>query len=93
MRSDGRAADELRPVVIRPNFIKHAEGSVLIEVGDTRVCCTASVRKSAVSVSHRQGWITAGTLPRADRRTDHEAAKRAGAPWDQRLIGRALRRQ
>ncbi|HEV7922742.1 MAG TPA: ribonuclease PH, partial [Thermoanaerobaculia bacterium] len=44
-RSDGRAPDELRPVIIHPNFTKHAEGSVLIEVGHTKVICTASVQE------------------------------------------------
>ena len=45
VRADGRAPNEMRPVVITPNFMKHAEGSVLIDVGDTRVICTASVQE------------------------------------------------
>jgi len=98
-RNDGRAADELRPVVIRPNFIKHAEGSVLIEVGDTRVCCTASVQEKVPPFLYRsgKGWITAeyGMLPRATtERTDREAAKgkQGGRTMEiQRLIGRSLR--
>ncbi|HEY8134111.1 MAG TPA: ribonuclease PH, partial [Thermoanaerobaculia bacterium] len=45
VRSDGRAPDQMRPVVITPNFTKHAEGSALIDVGDTRVICTASVQE------------------------------------------------
>jgi ribonuclease PH len=98
-RIDGRAADELRPVVIRPNFIKHAEGSVLIEVGDTRVCCTASVQEKVPPFLYRsgKGWITAeyGMLPRATtERTDREAAKgkQGGRTMEiQRLIGRSLR--
>ncbi len=98
-RNDGRAADELRPVVIRPNFIKHAEGSVLIEVGDTRVCCTASVQEKVPPFLYRsgKGWITAeyGMLPRAtSERTDREAAKgkQGGRTMEiQRLIGRSLR--
>ena len=98
-RKDGRAADELRPVVIRPNFIKHAEGSVLIEVGDTRVCCTASVQEKVPPFLYRsgKGWITAeyGMLPRAtSERTDREAAKgkQGGRTMEiQRLIGRSLR--
>jgi ribonuclease PH len=98
-RTDGRAADELRPVVIRPNFIKHAEGSVLIEVGDTRVCCTASVQEKVPPFLYRtgKGWITAeyGMLPRATtERTDREAAKgkQGGRTMEiQRLIGRSLR--
>ena len=98
-RIDGRAADELRPIVIRPNFIKHAEGSVLIEVGDTRVCCTASVQEKVPPFLYRsgKGWITAeyGMLPRATtERTDREAAKgkQGGRTMEiQRLIGRSLR--
>jgi len=98
-RVDGRAADELRPVVIRPNFIKHAEGSVLIEVGDTRVCCTASVQEKVPPFLYRtgKGWVTAeyGMLPRATtERVEREAAKgkQGGRTMEiQRLIGRALR--
>ncbi|HET7711909.1 MAG TPA: ribonuclease PH [Thermoanaerobaculia bacterium] len=98
-RSDGRAADELRPVVIHPNFIKHAEGSVLIQVGDTRVICTASVQEKVPPFLYRtgRGWVTAeyGMLPRATtERTDREAArgKQGGRTMEiQRLIGRSLR--
>ena len=98
-RIDGRAADELRPVVIRPNFIKHAEGSVLIEVGDTRVCCTASIQEKVPPFLYRtgKGWVTAeyGMLPRATtERVEREAAKgkQGGRTMEiQRLIGRALR--
>lgn len=98
-RYDGRAADELRPVVIRPNFIKHAEGSVLIEVGDTRVCCTASIQEKVPPFLYRtgKGWVTAeyGMLPRATtERVEREAAKgkQGGRTMEiQRLIGRALR--
>ena len=98
-RIDGRASDELRPVVIRPGFVKHAEGSVLIEVGDTRVICTASVQEKVPPFLYRsgKGWITAeyGMLPRATtERTDREAAKgkQGGRTMEiQRLIGRSLR--
>lgn len=98
-RPDGRAADELRPVVIHPNFTKHAEGSVLIEVGDTKVICTASIQEKVPSFLYRsgKGWVTAeyGMLPRATTdRTEREAArgKQGGRTMEiQRLIGRALR--
>ena len=98
-RIDGRASDELRPVIIRPGFSKHAEGSVLIEVGDTRVICTASVQEKVPPFLYRsgKGWVTAeyGMLPRATtERTDREAArgKQGGRTMEiQRLIGRSLR--
>ena len=98
-RGDGRAPDELRPVSIRTNFIKHAEGSALIEVGDTRVVCTASVQEKVPPFLYRsgRGWVTAeyGMLPRATTdRTEREAAKgkQGGRTMEiQRLIGRSLR--
>jgi ribonuclease PH len=98
-RFDGRAADELRTVIIRPNFVRHAEGSVLIEVGDTRVICTASVEDRVPPFLQRsgKGWITAeyGMLPRATtERTQREASKgkQGGRTMEiQRLIGRSLR--
>jgi ribonuclease PH len=98
-RFDGRAADELRPVTIRPNYIKHAEGSALIEVGDTKVICTASVQEKVPPFLYRtgRGWITAeyGMLPRATtERVEREAAKgkQGGRTMEiQRLIGRSLR--
>jgi len=98
-RIDGRAADELRPVEIRTNVNKHAEGSVLIEVGDTRVLCTASVQEKVPPFLYRsgKGWITAeyGMLPRATTdRVEREAArgKQSGRTQEiQRLIGRSLR--
>ncbi len=98
-RNDGRAADELRPVSIRTNFIKHAEGSALIEVGDTRVVCTASVQEKVPPFLYRtgRGWVTAeyGMLPRATTdRVEREAAKgkQGGRTMEiQRLIGRSLR--
>lgn len=98
-RADGRAADQLRRVTIHPNFNKHAEGSVLIEVGDTRVICTASIQEKVPPFLYRtgRGWVTAeyGMLPRAtNERTDREAAKgkQGGRTMEiQRLIGRSLR--
>src|SRR5213595_493948 len=98
-RTDGRAADQLRPVTITPNFIKHAEGSALIDVGDTRVICTASVQEKVPPFLYRtgKGWVTAeyGMLPRATtERTEREASKgkQGGRTMEiQRLIGRSLR--
>ncbi|HUP48619.1 MAG TPA: ribonuclease PH [Thermoanaerobaculia bacterium] len=98
-RADGRAPDQLRRVVFHPNFTRHAEGSVLIEVGDTRVICTASVQEKVPPFLYRtgRGWITAeyGMLPRATtERTEREAArgKQGGRTMEiQRLIGRSLR--
>jgi ribonuclease PH len=98
-RVDGRAADELRPLLIHPNFTKHAEGSVLIEVGDTKVICTASIQEKVPPFLYRsgKGWITAeyGMLPRATTdRVEREAAKgkQGGRTMEiQRLIGRSLR--
>ena len=98
-RSDNRAPDQLRPVAIHPGFISTAEGSVLIEIGNTRVICTASVEET-VPVFLRnsgKGWITAeyGMLPRSTlTRTAREAARgRVGGRTHeiQRLIGRSLR--
>ncbi len=99
VRPDGRAADELRPVVITPHFVKHAEGSALIEVGDTRVICTASVQEKVPPFLYRtgRGWVTAeyGMLPRAtSERVEREASKgkQGGRTMEiQRLIGRSLR--
>ncbi len=98
-RVDGRAAEELRPVRILRDFVKHAEGSVLIEMGDTRVVCTASVEEKVPPFLRNtgQGWITAeyGMLPRsAASRIPREAARgRVGGRTHeiQRLIGRSLR--
>ena len=99
MRSDGRAHDQLRPVKMTPDFITSAEGSVLIEVGNTRVICTASVDDGVPSWMKGQGkgWVTGeyGMLPRAtEQRTAREAMR--GRPSGrtleiQRLIGRSLR--
>ena len=98
-RIDGRAPNELRPVQITTNFSKHAEGSVLIDVGDTRVICTASVQEKVPPFLYRsgKGWVTAeyGMLPRATTdRVEREAArgKQGGRTMEiQRLIGRSLR--
>jgi len=98
-RPSGRAADELRPVRIERNYTRHAEGSVLICAGDTRVLCTASVEEKVPPFlrGKGEGWITAeyGMLPRATKeRTQREAARggQGGRTMEiQRLIGRALR--
>ncbi len=98
-RTQGRAADALRPVTITRKYTKHAEGSVLVEFGDTLVLCTASVEEKVPP--HKRGsgsgWVTAeyGMLPRATHtRSDREAArgKQSGRTQEiQRLIGRSLR--
>src|SRR6187431_1755554 len=98
-RSSGRAADQLRPVRITRGYTIHAEGSVLIEFGDTRVLCTASVEDKVPPHKRGsgEGWVTAeyGMLPRATHtRGDREAArgKQSGRTQEiQRLIGRSLR--
>jgi ribonuclease PH len=99
IRSGGRAADQLRRVRITRGFTVHAEGSVLIEFGDTRVLCTASVEEKVPPHKRGsgEGWVTAeyGMLPRATHtRGDREAArgKQSGRTQEiQRLIGRSLR--
>lgn len=98
-RSDNRAPDQMRAVNIVPDFIKTAEGSVLIEVGNTRVICTASVDETVPTFLRNsgRGWITAeyGMLPRSTlTRSAREAARgRVGGRTHeiQRLIGRSLR--
>ena len=98
-RPSGRAPDQLRPVRLTRRFAKHAEGSVLIEFGDTHVLCTASVEETIPPFlrGKGQGWITAeyGMLPRSTHtRTAREAAKgkQSGRTQEiQRLIGRSLR--
>jgi ribonuclease PH len=98
-RSSGRRADELREVVVTRHFTRHAEGSVLIEYGETRVICTASIDDKVPGFlkGRNRGWLTAeyGMLPRStNTRTDREAArgKQSGRTQEiQRLIGRALR--
>ena len=99
MRPSGRAPDELRTIVVPPHFTKHAEGSVLVEFGDTRVICTASIEERVPGFlkGKGSGWITAeyGMLPRATHeRSAREAArgKQGGRTMEiQRLIGRSLR--
>ncbi|MDH5540536.1 MAG: ribonuclease PH [Rhizobacter sp.] len=99
VRTQGRAADALRPVTLTRGFTRHAEGSVLVEFGHTRVLCTASVEEKVPPHKRGsgQGWVTAeyGMLPRATHtRSDREAArgKQSGRTQEiQRLIGRSLR--
>src|SRR5918994_171479 len=99
LRSGGRAADQLRPVRITRGYPIHAEGSVLIEFGQTRVLCTASVEEKVPPHKRGsgEGWVTAeyGMLPRATHtRSDREAArgKQSGRTQEiQRLIGRSMR--
>jgi ribonuclease PH len=99
MRPDGRTAQQIRPVTITRNYTRHAEGSVLIEFGDTKVLCNASVEKGVPRFlkGKGQGWITAeyGMLPRATHtRSGREASrgKQGGRTLEiQRLIGRSLR--
>ena len=98
-RPSGRTADQLRTVSITRGFTRHAEGSVLVAFGDTRVLCTASVENKAPGFlrGKGEGWVTAeyGMLPRATHtRNDREASrgKQGGRTLEiQRLIGRSLR--
>ena len=98
-RIDGRKKDEVRPVKITRHFIKHAEGSVLIEMGGTKVICTASIEEKVPPFlkGKGMGWVTAeyAMLPRATHeRTPREAVKgkQGGRTLEiQRLVGRALR--
>ena len=98
-RPSQRQARDLRPITITRSFTKHAEGSVLIEFGDTKVLCTASVLEKVPphQKGSGEGWVTAeyGMLPRStNTRSDREAArgKQSGRTQEiQRLIGRALR--
>jgi ribonuclease PH len=99
VRTDGRAANELRPVKITPDFLTYAEGSVLIEMGNTRVICAASLEERVPPFLRNtgQGWLTAeyAMLPRSTQtRTSREIGR--GGPSGrtheiQRLIGRSLR--
>jgi ribonuclease PH len=98
-RHDGRAADELRPIKMTPGFLKNPPGSVLIEMGETRVLCTASVEERVPHFlqGSGEGWITGeyAMIPAAtDTRTQREASRGrlSGRTLEiQRLIGRALR--
>ena len=99
MRNDGRAMDQMRPVKITPDFVPVAEGSVLIEVGQTRVICTATVDDGVPSFlrGSGKGWVTGeyGMLPRAtEQRTARESSRgrQSGRTLEiARLIGRSLR--
>ncbi|MGB0494988.1 MAG: ribonuclease PH [Kangiellaceae bacterium] len=99
MRPSGRTSNQLRPIQITRNFTNHAEGSILIEMGETRVLCTASIEEGVPRFlkGKKQGWLTAeyGMLPRATHtRNNREAArgKQSGRTQEiQRLIGRSLR--
>ena len=99
VRFDGRRRDQIRPVKVTRNFTKHAEGSVLIEMGDTKVICTASVEEKVPPFLKGKGtgWVTAeyAMLPRATHeRSPREAVKgkQGGRTLEiQRLVGRALR--
>ncbi|MEE9499445.1 MAG: ribonuclease PH [Nitrospinaceae bacterium] len=98
-RNDGRAPNQMRTVSIKKNFIKHAEGSVLIQVGDTKVICNASIEEKVPPFlrDKKQGWVTAeySMLPRSTHtRTSRESSrgKVSGRTQEiQRLIGRSLR--
>ena len=99
LRVDGRRRDQLRPIKVTRNFIKHAEGSVLIEMGDTKVICTASIEEKVPPFLKGKGtgWVTAeySMLPRSTHeRSPREAVKgrQGGRTLEiQRLVGRALR--
>ena len=97
-RQDGRAVDELRPIKITTNFVKFAEGSCLIECGDTKVLCCASIEnRTPPHVAEGEGWVTAeySMLPRANReRSKRDVSKLKLSPRSaeiQRLVGRSLR--
>lgn len=94
-RQNGRAADQLRPIRITKNYMKHPEGSCLIEFGDTRVLCTATVEEEVPTflMDTMSGWVTAeyGMLPRSCA-TRIKREKTSGRIYEiQRLVGRALR--
>src|SRR6184192_687976 len=100
IRTDKRAADELRPVRITPGFLANAEGSALIEMGNTRVICAASVEDKLpphLRNQRSEGWVTAeyGMLPRSTHTRTHREVGRGGPSGRtheiQRLIGRSLR--
>jgi ribonuclease PH len=96
-RSDGRQLEALRPIRIIRNYIKHAEGSVLIEMGDTKVICSASLEERVPPFLRNtgKGWVTAeySMLPRStNTRTPRESGRGSGRTFEiQRLIGRSLR--
>jgi len=96
-RADGRAADQLRPIRITRDYLRHPEGSVLVEFGDTKVICTASVEEKVPPFLKGQGkgWVTAeyGMLPRStNTRMNRERGGPSGRSQEiQRLVGRSLR--
>jgi ribonuclease PH len=96
-RAHGRSANQLRPVTLTRHFAKHAEGSCLIEIGDTKVLCTASIeeRQPPWLRGQNKGWVTAeyGMLPRATHeRGARESTNKGGRTSEiQRLVGRAMR--
>ena len=99
MRPSGRSTDQLRDISFTRNFTRHAEGAVLVEFGDTKVLCTASVEEKVPPFlrGKGQGWVTAeyGMLPRSTNsrmRREASAGKQSGRTQEiQRLIGRSLR--
>ena len=96
MRIDGRQPTQMRPLIITPHYLKAPEGSVLIELGETKVICTASVEEKVPPFLRgtNQGWVTAeyAMLPRATEvRTQRGRGKISGRSSIQRLIGRTLR--
>jgi len=97
VRHDGRAADQLRPVRITRDYLRHPEGSVLVEFGDTKVICTASIEEKVPPFLKGQGkgWVTAeyGMLPRStNTRMNRERSGPSGRSQEiQRLVGRSLR--
>jgi ribonuclease PH len=96
-RPDGRAPDQLRPVTVTRDYLKHPEGSVLVEFGDTKVICTASLEEKVPPFmkGQGQGWVTAeyAMLPRStNTRSTRETRGPSGRSQEiQRLVGRALR--
>jgi len=96
-RADGRAADQLRPIKITRDYLRHPEGSVLVEFGDTKVICTASIEEKVPPFLKGQGkgWVTAeyGMLPRStNTRMNRERGGPSGRSQEiQRLVGRSLR--
>src|SRR4051812_27094871 len=99
MRKDGRSSSQLRPIRLTPHFTKHPHGSVLIEVGDTRVLCTVTIEEGVPhwmrSLRPARGWLTAeySMLPGSTHsRSRRERQQLGGRTQEiQRLIGRALR--
>src|SRR5882762_2222846 len=99
VRTDGRKVDELRAVCITPGYMPYAEGSVLIEMGQTRVVCSASLEDRVPPFLRHtgQGWVTAeyAMLPRATQQRSQRAVSRGGPSGRtheiQRLIGRSIR--